>query len=436
MQPRLTQTTKALVIEDWLRGLSRDRIADKHGLSTGTVTNITREWSAGLEEAVADELREFALALRKLGLTAPRSAVGARVAYMMSKIGLDEDAFYSFMSQTYDRCAKLGLQPERLSHDLNLLADLSESVPWDEIPAHIEEQIAKKEKLKQEIQTLESVASEAKTRLDMALEHEAVTMKVLNEYSDFRTEMNKNRILMANLPAFVKTIKGVLQLGCDANSIVSRVSNLESLEAERKKLKESVESLTNTKRELEITCHHLDDLTSTHTQALATYRQLESVGIGLKELKLFHNTVKEIAVANHTPEKDAYNKFYADVEQQYDAKLGFEPKIQKSKSELQNNALMMQNMSSRIATQNQNNESVKQFVSSILGTQIEQLTRLSEFSPLTQAAKGEVVAPNELKFALKKAIETALGRLDPNDSIVKVLENTKLALESDSDIWT
>ena len=37
MQPRLTQTTKALVIEDWLRGLSRDRIADKHGLSTGTV---------------------------------------------------------------------------------------------------------------------------------------------------------------------------------------------------------------------------------------------------------------------------------------------------------------------------------------------------------------------------------------------------------------
>ena len=385
MQPRITQTTKALVIEDWLRGLSRERIADKHGLSTGTVTNIIREWSTGLEEAVADELREFALALRKLGLTAPRSAVGARVAHMMSKIGLDEDAFYSFMSQTYDRCAKLGLQPERLSHDLNLLANLSESVPWDQIPAHIEEQIAKKEKLKQEIQTLELVASEAKTRLDMALEHEAVTMKVLNEYSDFRTEMNKNRILMANLPAFVKSIKGVLQLGYDPNSIVSRVSNLESLQAEHKKLKESVESLTNTKRELEIDCHHLDDLTSTHTQALATYRQLESVGIGLKELKLFHNAVKEIAVANHIHEKDAFNKFYADVEQQYDVKLGFEPKIQKSKSELQNNALIMQNNSSRIATQYQNNESVKQFTSSILGTQIEQLTRLSEFLPLTQA---------------------------------------------------
>ncbi|MDQ6865511.1 MAG: hypothetical protein M3044_17005, partial [Thermoproteota archaeon] len=126
---------------------------------------------------------------------------------------------------------------------------------------------------------------------------------------------------------------------------------------------------------------------------------------------------------------------------------GFESKIQNSKSEIQNNVAMMQNMSSSLATQIQNNESVKQFMSSFLAAQIEQLTRISEFSPLTQATKGEVVAPNELKFALRKAIETVLGRLDPNDSITKVLETTKLALENTgepsgstsaggSDIWT
>ena len=64
----------------------------------------------------------------------------------------------------------------------------------------------------------------------MALENEAVTMKVLNEYSDFRTEMNKNRILMANLPAVVKTINRILQLGYDANTIVSKVSDFEIIE--------------------------------------------------------------------------------------------------------------------------------------------------------------------------------------------------------------
>jgi len=434
MQPRVTQITKSLVIEDWLRGLSRDRIADKHGLSTGTVTNIIREWSAGLEEAVAAELREFALALRKLGLTAPRCAVGARVAQMMSKIGLDEDDFYSFMSQTYDSCIKLGLQPERLSHDLKLLTDLSETIPWDEIPAHIEKQIARKEKLEKEIQTLESVASEAKTRLDMALEHEAVTMKILNEYSDFRKEMNKNRILMANLPAFVKTINGVRQLGYDPNSIVSRVTTFESLEAEHKILMESVESLRNTKRKLEIDCRHLDELTNTHTLALATYSQLESMGVGLKELKPLYNIIKEIAVANNIPEREAYNKFYVDVEQQYDDKLGFDLKIQNSKFELQNNAARMQNMRSSLDTQIQNNAAIKQMMSSILATQIEQLTRSSEFSPLIKAAKGEVVAPNELKFALTRVIDIVLGRLDPYDSVVKVLETSKLALEKTGEL--
>jgi hypothetical protein len=259
-------------------------------------------------------------------------------------------------------------------------------------------------------------------------------MKILNEYSDFRTEMNKNRILMANLPAFVKTINGIRQLGYDANSIVSRVSTLESLEAEHKLLKESVESLRNTKRNLEIDCRHLDQLTSTHTLALATYSQLESMGVGFKELKSLCNIIKEIAVANHIPEKEAYNKFYADVEQQYDDKLGFELKIQNSKSEIQKNAAMMQNMRSSSATQFQNNVAAKQFMSSILAAHIEQLTRIIDFSPLINAAKGEVVAPNELKFALKKVIDIALGRLDPDDSIVKLLESTTLALEKTGEL--
>jgi hypothetical protein len=333
-----------------------------------------------------------------------------------------------------------------LSHDLNLLTDLSESIPWDQIPAHIEKQIARKQHLEEEIQRLESVASEAKTRLDMALEQEAVTMKVLNEYSYFRTELNKNRIPMANIPAVVKTINGLHQRGYDANSIVSKFSNFEELQIVEKELKDSVDFLTKRKDKLECDCKYFELQIDVHSQTLAKYRELEDIGFGLKEQKLLWHKVREIGVANQMSPKEAVQKFLKDVEEEYDTKLGFEPKIQKSKSELQNKALMMQNMSSRMDTQIQNNGSVKQFISSILEKQIEQLTRISEFSSLTQAAKGEMVAPNELKFSLRKAIETVLVRLDPNDSIVKVLETTKLELEktgepsgsmsaSGSDIW-
>jgi hypothetical protein len=212
MQPRVTQAVKTTVIEDWLRGLSRDAIAANHGLSVGTVTNTIREWRLGLDEAVADELRELALALKKIRITAPRCAEGARVASMMTNLGIHENDFYSFMSETYDRCIKSGLQPERIEHNLKQMLDLSKAVPWEQIPDHIEQQVAKKEHLEREIQRLESEALEARRRLDNVLEEEAATMKELNQFSNF-TKVRKHRIPMEELPAFVKTINGVRQLG-------------------------------------------------------------------------------------------------------------------------------------------------------------------------------------------------------------------------------
>jgi hypothetical protein len=106
-----------------------------------------------------------------------------------------------------------------------------------------------------------------------------------------------------------------------------------------------------------------------------------------------------------------------DVEEQYeyDDKLGFVSKIQNSKLEIQSNVTMMRNMSSSLAAQTQNNMKMKQ-------DKMELLSRVNEFFPLIHAAKGQVVARNELIFALKKAIEITLARLDPSESLVEVLD--------------
>jgi len=60
---------------------------------------------------------------------------------------------------------------------------------------------------------------------------------------------------------------------------------------------------------------------------------------------------------------------------------------------------------------------------------VEQISNVSVLSPLVQAAKGQMVALNELKFALKRAIQIVLSRLDPNESVAKVLNTAKFALE-------
>ena len=55
---------------------------------------------------------------------------------------------------------------------------------------------------------------------------------------------------------------------------------------------------------------------------------------GLEELKLLSNTINEIAVANNMPLNEAQQKFFKDIEEQYDKKIGFESKVQNLKTEV------------------------------------------------------------------------------------------------------
>ncbi len=58
------------------------------------------------------------------------------------------------------------------------------------------------------------------------------------------------------------------------------------------------------------------------------------MGFGLKELKLLCNTINEIAYANNIPADQAQQKFYKDIEEQYDDKIGFELQLNKLRSDI------------------------------------------------------------------------------------------------------
>ena len=60
------------------------------------------------------------------------------------------------------------------------------------------------------------------------------------------------------------------------------------------------------------------------------------MGFGLKELKLLWHTINEIVEANNISDEDAVHKFFNDIEEQYDDKLGFESKLDKLRSDFVN----------------------------------------------------------------------------------------------------
>jgi len=55
---------KSGVIYEWLRGNSRDKVAEIYNISTGGVTNIINEWRNNIGAYIAEDLRELSLSLK------------------------------------------------------------------------------------------------------------------------------------------------------------------------------------------------------------------------------------------------------------------------------------------------------------------------------------------------------------------------------------
>ena len=67
---------------------------------------------------------------------------------------------------------------------------------------------------------------------------------------------------------------------------------------------------------------------------MSIYNELDSIGFGLKELKLLYHTVDEISIANNIPIGDGVKKFLKDVDDNYDDRLGFASKVEKLNLEI------------------------------------------------------------------------------------------------------
>ena len=145
------------MIQQWLKGEQRDRIATDSGLSGGAVTNIVSNWKQRLGFAAAEELRELAVTLKKIGITAAQCAVGCRAAIMMNRLGVKEDDFESFMAGTYDRCKSLGFTPENIASYLIDMLEFSKSIPLTEIPNYIDRAKAEKKILEEEIESKKKI---------------------------------------------------------------------------------------------------------------------------------------------------------------------------------------------------------------------------------------------------------------------------------------
>ncbi len=84
--------TKALVIQGYLNGKTRDSISKEIGISTGGVSNTIKEWKREIRVPEIEALRDFTITVKKSGLSMQQCAQGYRMAQLMKGLGIDDDA--------------------------------------------------------------------------------------------------------------------------------------------------------------------------------------------------------------------------------------------------------------------------------------------------------------------------------------------------------
>jgi post-segregation antitoxin (ccd killing protein) len=98
MPPAIEAPIKRKVVQRWLAGDSRPKIAIDNNIGEGTVGSIINYFKIGLDAAELDSARELALQAKKQGLNLSELASNFRVHNFIKGSGASEDQIESFIA--------------------------------------------------------------------------------------------------------------------------------------------------------------------------------------------------------------------------------------------------------------------------------------------------------------------------------------------------
>jgi hypothetical protein len=197
--------------------------------------------------------------------------------------------------------------------------------------------IVEKQELEQELRILRRDQATAKKEREEALKNSKIAISNINEFIGLKDMLSKSGLSFDNLPEINKLARvlyNVKECLYEPRTITTKLSAIDNLQERQLELQEKVvieeQRLNKTVRERVENENRL----SLCQMRLGLYDQLESMECGLKELTMLRNTIFEISKSNNIHPQLAFKKFCSDIEDQYDAKLGFEKRIEEMNKSL------------------------------------------------------------------------------------------------------
>ena len=124
MVAKIPQSIKIKVLNEWLQGTTRSKIAENNGISVGAVTDIHQQ-ARNNDIPDVDLLRNLALKLKKEDLDVNHFASAVRLKKVLDRIGLPEEKLELLLEEINVYCFKREMDEKELLSKLDEILQMA-----------------------------------------------------------------------------------------------------------------------------------------------------------------------------------------------------------------------------------------------------------------------------------------------------------------------
>jgi hypothetical protein len=268
MPSAIDESIKRKVIQQWISGEPRDKIAEDDNIGAGTVSSIVSNYKVGLEILDFDSIRQLSIEIRKQGLNWSDLASHFRLYNYFIKSGTAEDKIESFI----ERFHSTDIPPERVIGYLNQIHEIAktESIPLDQVSGYIREKLEQKQKIDDDIQ-----------QADAVLQSKNVNIEAINQHIQLNQKLNEHGLSMHNIDELLNLLINAKRYGFDPKKFVGKLRTIQRLEKKEKGLEKN--------------CTILSNFLYKHKETIPLAELIEAMHVGKNELISFKAAVNEAA---------------------------------------------------------------------------------------------------------------------------------------------
>ena len=301
MRIPIPEHIKSAVIDAWVMGeKTRDKIAAEFNISTGSVSNIIKEWENRIGVFEANSLRKLGLALKKAGITPVQCVDGLRITNIIRQLGIDDDHLLDFLKKLYNESKEQRWLTGDLARFVKVINAYSEEInSLNDIPKIIAKRRQEKTKLdadifyrKREIEQLDQeIERKRKEKQDLQDDLESSRKEMQDEKKEFllfknvKEELKKYGIDIHILEPLIHVIKIFKDMHFEPLTILCEFSDINThknlVENKDRELAERESRLQN----LKVILDNYERKIASKQVIVQSLHQLDNLGFNTFDIK-------------------------------------------------------------------------------------------------------------------------------------------------------